>query len=57
MHSDSRDLIAFLIPLRALWLISMPMGFTNLVAQFQNSIVFILQDEILGIKLIFSLMT
>lgn len=46
VYPDSRDLIAFLVPLRALHLTSMPMGFTNLVTEFQNSIVFILQNKI-----------
>ena len=46
VHPDSRDLTAFLTPLGALRLTSMPMGFTNSVAEFQNSMVFILQDEI-----------
>ena len=46
IYPDSRDLIAFLVPLGALHLTSMPMGFTNLVTEFQNSIVFILQNKI-----------
>ena len=46
VHPDSRDLTAFLTLLGALRMTSMLMGFTNSLAEFQNSMVFILQDEI-----------
>ena len=42
----SRDLTAFQTPLGVLRITSLPMGFTNSPAEFQASMVFILQDEI-----------
>ena len=46
VHPASRDLTAFMTPLGLLRITSMPMGFTNSPAEFQNCMVFILQDEI-----------
>lgn len=42
----SRDLTSFKTPLGLLRITSMPMGFTNSPAEFQNCMTFILQDEI-----------
>jgi len=49
----SRDLTAFLTPLRLLQLTSLPMGFTNSPAEFQKSMTFILQEEIPDVANIF----
>ncbi|ETW86497.1 hypothetical protein HETIRDRAFT_307698, partial [Heterobasidion irregulare TC 32-1] len=46
VHPASRDLTAFQTPLGLLCLTSMPMGYTNSPAEFQNSMSFVLQDEI-----------
>jgi hypothetical protein len=46
IHPNSRDPTSFMSPLGLLRITSMPMGFTNAVAEFQNCVVFILQDEI-----------
>jgi len=46
LHPNSRDLTAFHTPLGLLRLTRLPQGFTNSVAEFQNCITFILQDEI-----------
>ncbi len=42
----SRDMTAFYTPLGLLRLTSLPMGYTNAPAEFQNCMTFILQDEI-----------
>ena len=42
----SRDLTSFLTPLGLLRITSIPMGYTNSPAEFQNCMVFVLQDEI-----------
>ena len=42
----SRDMTSFLTPLGLLRITSMPMGFTNSPAEFQQCMVFILKDEI-----------
>jgi hypothetical protein len=42
VHPDSRDLTAFATPLGLLQLTSMPMGYTNSLAEFQKCMVFIL---------------
>ena len=42
----SQDLTAFLSPVGLLWLTSMPMGYTNAPAEFQQCMVFILKPEI-----------
>ena len=46
IHPKSRDLTAFQTPLGLLQLTSLPTGFTNSPAEFQQSVTFILQDEI-----------
>ena len=46
LDPESRDLTAFQTPLGTLRITSLPMGFTNSPAEFQASMVFILQDEI-----------
>jgi transposase InsO family protein len=46
VHPSSRDLTAFLTPLGLLRITSMPTGYTNSPAEFQQCMVFILQDEI-----------
>lgn len=46
VHPASRDLTAFLTPLGLLRITSMPTGYTNSPAEFQQCMVFILQDEI-----------
>lgn len=46
LHPDSRDLTSFMTPLGLLRIRSLPQGFTNSPAEFQNCMVFILQDEI-----------
>ena len=46
LHPDSRDLTAFQTPLGLLRLTSLPTGFTNSPAEFQQCMTFILQDEI-----------
>lgn len=43
---ESRDLTAFLTPLGLLQITSLPTGFTNLPAEFQACMSFILKDEI-----------
>ena len=43
---ESRDMTAFMTPLGLLRITSMPTGFTNSPAEFQQCMVFILQDEI-----------
>lgn len=43
---ESRDLTTFLTPLGPMRLTSMPMGYTNSPAEFQQSMVFIIQPEI-----------
>ena len=45
-HLKSRDLTSFQTPLRLLHYTHLPQGFTNSVADFQNCMTFILQDEI-----------
>jgi hypothetical protein len=42
----SRDLTAFMTPLRLLHITSLPMGYTNSPTEFQECMIFILQDEI-----------
>ena len=46
VHPESRDMTSFLTPLGLLRITSMPMGFTNSPAEFQQCMVFILRDEI-----------
>ena len=46
VHPACRDLTAFLTPLGLLRITSMPTGYTNSPAEFQQCMVFILQDEI-----------
>ena len=46
LHLKSRDLTAFQMPLGLLHYTCLPQGFTNSVAEFQNCMTFILQDEI-----------
>jgi hypothetical protein len=46
VHPASRDLTAFLTPLGLLQITSMPTGYTNSPAKFQQCMVFILQHEI-----------
>jgi hypothetical protein len=53
VHPDSRDLTAFSTPLGLLRLTSMPMGYTNSPAEFQNCMTFILRDEIPAVANIF----
>ena len=53
VHQNSRDLTAFLTPLGLLRLTSMPMGYTNSPAEFQNCMTFILRDEIPTVANIF----
>ena len=43
---QSRDMTSFYTPLGLLRLTSLPMGYTNAPAEFQNCMTFILQDEI-----------
>jgi hypothetical protein len=49
-HPDSRDLTSFMTPLGLLWLTTMPMGYTNAVAEYQKCMTFILQDKITAQK-------
>ncbi len=49
----SRDLTAFYTPLGLLRITALPMGYTNSPAEFQNCMVFILQDEIPHVANIF----
>lgn len=44
--AQCRDMTAFMTPLGLLRITSMPTGFTNFPAEFQQCMVFILQDEI-----------
>jgi hypothetical protein len=53
VHPASRDLTAFLTPLGLLRITSMPTGYTNSPAEFQQCMVFILQDEIPHVANIF----
>jgi hypothetical protein len=46
VHPACLDLTAFLTPLGLLHITSMPTGYTNSPAEFQQCMVFILQDEI-----------
>ena len=46
MHLASQDLTVFQTPLGLLCLTSMPMEYTNSLVEFQNSMSFVLQDEI-----------
>jgi hypothetical protein len=46
LDPKSRDMTAFQTPLGVLRITSLPMGFTNSPAEFQASMVFILQEEI-----------
>jgi RNase H-like domain found in reverse transcriptase len=46
IHPKSRDLTSFQTPLGLVRNRTLPMGYTNAVAEFQNCTVFILQDEI-----------
>jgi transposase InsO family protein len=46
VHPSSCDLTTFLTPLGLLRITSMPTGYTNSPAEFQQCMVFILQDEI-----------
>ena len=46
VHPACRDLTAFLTPLGLLRITSMPTGYTNSPAEFQQCMVFILQNEI-----------
>lgn len=50
---QSRDLTTFLTPLGPLRLTSMPMGYTNSPAEFQQSMIFIIQPEIPDVANIF----
>ncbi len=50
---NSRDLTAFYTPLGLLRITALPMGYTNLPAEFQNCMTFILQDEIPHVANIF----
>ena len=45
IHTQSRDMTAFMTPLGLLRLTSLPMGFTNSPAEFQACMAFILKDE------------
>lgn len=53
VHPESRDMTAFLTPLRLLHITLLPTGFTNSPAEFQACMSFILQDEVLHIADIF----
>jgi len=53
VHPTCRDLTAFLTPLGLLRITSMPTGYTNSPAEFQQCMVFILQDEIPHVANIF----
>lgn len=53
LHPKSRDLTAFLTPLGLLRLTCMPMGYTNSPAEFQQTMVYILQPEIPEVANIF----
>jgi len=53
LHPKSRDLTAFLTPLGLLRLTSLPMGYTNSPAEFQNCMAFLLHDEIPDVANIF----
>ena len=53
VHPQSRDLTAFLTPLGLLRLTSLPMGYTNSLAEFQKCMSFILHDKILDVANIF----
>ena len=53
VHPACRDLTAFLTPLGLLRITSMPTGYTNSPAEFQQCMVFILQDEIPHVANIF----
>ncbi|KIJ14199.1 hypothetical protein PAXINDRAFT_79700, partial [Paxillus involutus ATCC 200175] len=46
MHTSSRDMTTFLIPIGLLHLTSLPTRFTNSPAEFQKCMTFILNDEI-----------
>jgi hypothetical protein len=46
MDLQSQDMTAFQSPIGLLWLTSLPTGFTNLPAEFQKCMTFILNDEI-----------
>jgi hypothetical protein len=43
---ESRDMTSFMTPLGLMRLTSLPMGYTNAVAEYQNCMTFILQEEI-----------
>jgi hypothetical protein len=53
VHPACRDLTTFLTPLGLLRITSTPMGYTNSPAEFQQCMVFILQDEIPKIANVF----
>jgi hypothetical protein len=53
VHPRTRDLTAILTPLVLLRLTSLPLGFTNLPAEFQKCMSFILPDEIPDVANIF----
>ena len=46
IDEDSRDMTAFQTPLGVLWIVSLPMGYTNSPAEFQACMMFILQNEV-----------
>jgi hypothetical protein len=46
MDPGSHNLTTFQTPLGALWIVSLPMGFTNSPAEFQACMMFILKDEV-----------
>jgi hypothetical protein len=50
---ESRDMTSFMTPLGLMRLTSLPMGYTNAVAEYQNCMTFILQDEIPNIAGVF----
>ena len=46
LSEDSRDLTMFQTPFGELWLVTLPMGWTNSVPIFHNNVTYILQPEI-----------
>ena len=46
LAEQSRDLTTFQMPFRALRLVTLPMGWTNLVSIFYDNVTYILRDEI-----------
>jgi hypothetical protein len=50
---ESQDMTSFMTPLGLMCLTSLPMGYTNAVVEYQNCMMFILQDEIPNIAGVF----